>query len=103
MSNLVPNLQYTRSSNGWVEARSDDRFPPSPILALRCRRLDDGSVVRVYLSSGHAVDVVWDTVLMACEPAYEHFGGLTEESRIKTFRYWNDSAKHWFTFVRRKD
>ena len=48
------------------------------------RVLADGVVTRVYFSGGHSVDVAWDTVLMACEPAYEHFGGLTSESRRLT-------------------
>jgi hypothetical protein len=48
------------------------------------RVLAGGMVTRVYFSGRHSVDVAWDTVLMACEPAYEHFGGLTEESRRLT-------------------
>jgi hypothetical protein len=50
MVSWFDQTQYTRSSSGWVEARSDDRFPPSPILALRCRRLDDGSVAFRWLN-----------------------------------------------------
>lgn len=55
---------------------------PRPTPRIRATRmLADGRVIRVYFSRGHSVDVAWDTVLMACEPAYEHFGGLTPGSR----------------------
>ena len=37
--------------------------------------------MRVYLDNGEIYDVAWDMILMACEPAYEHFGGLTEDSK----------------------
>lgn len=41
----------------------------------------------VYLDDGSRFEVPWDTVLMACEPRYEHYGGLTEASRqlVKTW------------------
>ena len=46
---------------------------PKPI---RVRRILKGSGVRIYFNDKTACDVAWDTVLMACEPAYEHYGGL---------------------------
>ncbi len=52
-----------------------------PTTATKTRRLRDGHVVRVYLDNGEIYDVAWDMILMACEPAYEHFGGLTEDSK----------------------
>jgi hypothetical protein len=58
---------------------------PLPTPRIRASRvLADGMITRVYFRGGHSVDVAWDTVLMACEPAYEHFGGLTPESRRLT-------------------
>jgi len=44
-------------------------------------------MVRIYLSDGKQHDVPWDTVLMACEPRYEHFGGLTSHSKELTKRW----------------
>jgi hypothetical protein len=48
---------------------------------LRVRTISDGDLVRIYFSDQRKADVVWDTVLMACEPLYEHYGGLTEHSK----------------------
>ena len=45
------------------------------------RTIASHAIVRVFLSNGNAVDVAFDTVLMACEPSYEHFGGLTPLAR----------------------
>jgi hypothetical protein len=58
-----------------------------PYSAARSRRLSGGHLVRLYLSDGKHVDVAWDTVLMACEPLYEHYCGLTEESKALTKRW----------------
>jgi hypothetical protein len=58
-----------------------------PANATRSRRLSGGRLVRVYLSDGKYLDVAWDTVLMACEPLYEHYGGLTQESKALTTRW----------------
>ena len=60
---------------------------PSDLRAVRSRRLIEPKLVRVYFSDGQAHDAAWDTVLMACEPRYEHFGGLTEPSK-KLTRKW---------------
>jgi hypothetical protein len=61
----------------------EDNLP----IVLRTRTISDGHIVRVYLSNARQYDVVWDTVLMACEPLYEHYGGLTEQSRELTRRW----------------
>lgn len=55
--------------------------------ALRSRRSQDSRTVRVALDNGEAYTVPWDTVLMACEPQFEYFGGLTLESRAMTQRW----------------
>jgi hypothetical protein len=57
------------------------------LLILRSRMIANGRIVRVYLSDGRQYDVLWDTVLMACEPLYEHYGGLTPQARELT-RLW---------------
>jgi hypothetical protein len=41
----------------------------------------DYGAVDLTLSDGREIMVSWDAVLMACEPAYEHYGGLTEGAR----------------------
>jgi len=54
----------------------------TPVLhAKMVRRVLRGHALRVYMSNHTAYDVAWDTVLMACEPRYEWFGGLTAEIR----------------------
>ncbi len=58
------------------------------VHVLKCRRVFERRAVRIYLSNNTANDVLWDTVLMACEPNYEHFGGLTSKSK--------KIAKQWF-------
>ena len=60
---------------------------PGELRVVRSRRLAEPKLIRVYLSDGQAQDIAWDTVLMACEPRYEHFGGLTESSK-KLTRKW---------------
>lgn len=62
------------------------------ISVVRTRTLVDGHLARIYLSDGRRMDVAWDTVLMACEPLYEHFGGLTEQSRELAHRWYNPNA-----------
>jgi len=46
-----------------------------------CRRIRSRTAVRIQLNNGYVYDVPWDTVLMACEKNYEHFGGLTSKSQ----------------------
>jgi hypothetical protein len=58
-------------------------------VVLRTRIFSDGHFVRTYLSDGRRCDIAWDTVLMACEPLYEHYGGLTGESK-KLTREWHE-------------
>ncbi len=53
----------------------------APSSIIKCRRVRKNSMIRVYFNNFTAVDVVWDTVLMACEKRYEHFGGLTKKSK----------------------
>jgi hypothetical protein len=55
--------------------------------AIRSRKISDGHMVRVFMSDGSKIDVAWDVVLMACEPRYEHYGGLTQESKALVSRW----------------
>jgi hypothetical protein len=57
------------------------------LRVLRTRTFSDGHSVRLYLTDGSECDIAWDTVLMACEPRYEHYGGLTQESRLVVKRW----------------
>jgi hypothetical protein len=54
---------------------------------LRSRTISDGHLARIYLSDGSQYDVAWDVVLMACEPAYEHYGGLTAKGKELTKKW----------------
>lgn len=65
------------------------KVPGKSARVVRVRRARKNQVVRVTFSDGSKGDMVWDTVLMACEPRYEHFGGLTKESKALT-REWAD-------------
>jgi hypothetical protein len=45
------------------------------------------SAVKICLNNNAVYETPWDTVLMACEERYEHFGGLTEKSKEITNKY----------------
>jgi hypothetical protein len=51
---------------------------PGSLSVKRSRRVMGGSVVRLYMNDRTAYDVCWDTVLMACEPKYEWYGGFPD-------------------------
>jgi len=69
--------------NGKLKDWNETKFSidTKNVYALKCRRVFEREAVRIYLSNNTANDVLWDTILMACEPNYEHFGGLTSESK----------------------
>ena len=56
---------------------------------IHSRRISDNQVVSVRLSDGQVYLVAYDTVLMACEPLYEYFGGLTDTSKARTKSWWD--------------
>jgi len=87
---------YRRAGRRWRPASSSWPHGFTEAVALRTRLMLAGSVACVYLSNSCAVEVAWDTVLMACEPAYEHFGGLTPSARAITLRYWKEWLDTWF-------
>ncbi len=64
------------------------REAPATLRIVRARILKDPHVIRVYLSDGSRYNFVWDCVLMACEPRYEHFGGFTP--------HFKDLVAGWF-------
>lgn len=41
----------------------------------------DRNVVTIVLDNDEVYEVVWDVVLMSCEPRYVYFGGLNDESK----------------------
>jgi hypothetical protein len=82
---IVP-LEYIMS--WFAESQPSEDMP----VVIRSRRFSDGHLIRIYLSNGRYFDVAWDTVLMACEPAYEHYGGLTAASRALT-KKWSKRLK----------
>lgn len=43
---------------------------------IKIRRILKKTALRVYLNNCSIYDVAWDTVLMACESQYEHYGGI---------------------------
>lgn len=51
------------------------------IMAVKCKRILSRTGVHIYFSDNAVYEIPWDTVLMACEPRYEHFGGLTDTSK----------------------
>ncbi len=79
---------YVYANSRWVEYRGSGRkgHESRATTFTKCRRVMGGRAVRVYIGN-HAFFVPWDTVLMACERNYEHFGGLTEESRQVTLQH----------------
>lgn len=65
----------------WPQGRSYKST--SRLYVKAVRRVLCKSALRIYMSDNTAYDVAWDTVLMACEPRYEWFGGLPEEIKAK--------------------
>jgi hypothetical protein len=72
-------LQYLVEAFG--HDPEDPRVFREPERVVRSRRLKDSRAVRVVLDNSAAYTVPWDTVLMACEPQFKYFGGLTLKSR----------------------
>lgn len=77
-----------RLGGKWVKWKESMRGPSkrSKRTITGCRRIMGGFAVRVYLGET-AYTIPWDTVLMACEERYEHFGGLTDRSRRTTLAH----------------
>jgi hypothetical protein len=61
-------------------------------IIVACESVLKNGAIRVILNDSSVYEVAWDTVLMACEERYEHFGGLTEESK-KTVNEWHHKNK----------
>lgn len=86
---LIPAAYIVR----WGIQGESSKPPRTTARVLRVRRARRSQVVRVTFSDGTKGDMVWDTVLMACEPSYEHYGGLTKESRALTREWANRSYR----------
>ena len=68
-----------------------ERVESSGTLRIRrSRRISDNQLISVLLSDGRLYLVAYDTVLMACEPLYEYFGGLTDASKARTKAWWDE-------------
>jgi hypothetical protein len=68
----------------WFDESGGGQPSDGIVYALRSRLISNGQLARVYLSDGRHCDVAWDTVLMACEPLYEHYGGLSKAAQEMT-------------------
>lgn len=77
--NKYPHTVF--SKNRWKSWSPSVKFSKKKGLFKKWRRILSNSAIQVYLSNGVAYTIPWDTVLMACEPRYEHYGGFTEESQ----------------------
>jgi len=76
------NPHYLLSNNKMVEWGNEEyNFHNKDISFVSCEPILSNTAIRIFLSNGAIYDVPWDTVLMTCEERYEHFGGLTEESK----------------------
>lgn len=84
---LIPTAYIIR----WGIQGEASKPPRKTARVLRVRRARKNQVVRVTFTDGTKGDIAWDTVLMACEPRYEHYGGLTRESKALT-REWADRS-----------
>jgi len=49
---------------------------PENIFVEKLQFVLEKHAVRIFMNDKTVYDVAWDTVLMACEPRYEWFGGL---------------------------
>ena len=75
----------------WYRAGPHDRVDSGsglPADGANAEVSEDGDYVTVVLGNGSVYYVVWDVVLMACEPDYEHFGGFRKDTKLDT--------KEWF-------
>jgi hypothetical protein len=72
-------LCLSKHAENWPADRSYAR--PAGIRIKGGRRVLRGHAIRLYMTDDTAYDVAWDTVLMACEPRYQWFGGLSSRSR----------------------
>lgn len=72
---------YRRTAKGLRTWRDMSWQPSATMRASRCRRVLGRQAVRLELVSGEVFDILWETVLMACEPRYEHFGGLIPRNK----------------------
>ena len=76
------NPHYTMVEGELLEwDKSKHKFAMNDIAFVACELILSNTALRVSLSNNAIYDVPWDTVLMACEERYEHFGGLTRESK----------------------
>lgn len=85
---------YVKVKGKWTDFKRDKvkSLMVKGLRFSRVRRTSDNHCLWVYLNNHTSYLTVWDTVLMACEKDYEHFGGLTPRSKRIT--------KSWFRKVK---
>lgn len=77
--NRHPHVVYFK--NKWINWNASISIDNKNGLYKKWRRVISNSAVKIYLTNDTAYIIPWDTVLMACEPRYEYYGGLTKESK----------------------
>lgn len=80
--------RWFRGHENEYERRNDAITGNDRLAVVRSRRLPGNEYVRVVFSDGYVFEVAWDTVLMACEPRYEHYGGLTDRAKA-LIQWWS--------------
>ncbi|MCP4345663.1 MAG: hypothetical protein GY795_09060 [Desulfobacterales bacterium] len=84
----TPHYHYT---DGELQEWKRDFRRSEHVHIINCKPVLRNGAIRIFLNDNSVYDVAWDTVLMACEEKYEHFGGFTEESK-KTVQEWFQKA-----------
>jgi hypothetical protein len=75
----------------WDETKCNKKIL-NKLVFISGEHILNNTAIRIYLNDNTVYDVSWDTVLMACERSYEHFGGLTNESK-KIVNEWLQSEE----------
>ncbi len=91
---------FIKINNKWREYKTKYKIcKKKDISIMKCKFALDKHAIKIILNNNVAYTVPWDTVLMACEPNYEHFGGLTTNSNrivnnfLKNYQIMEFSAK----------
>ena len=74
----------------WYNSKCKDS---KPVKIVKCCPILRNGAMKVFLNDNSVYVVAWDTVLMACEKNYEHFGGLTENSKRTVYEWFENGKK----------
>jgi hypothetical protein len=87
------NPHYHVTNNELVEFNESQHQNSKKLLrATKWELILAGTAIRLYLGD-LVYEIPWDTVLMASEPKYEHFGGLTDKSKKIVNDWWNNKDR----------